>query len=218
MIDLRTVSKCFGSVWPIVGTVLRIEEGGFVAVVGPSGSGKTTLLNMAAGLLTPTQGQVVVGGVSLYEVAQNERVGFRRDNFGFVFQAFNLLPYLNVLQNVEVPLYLAGTRVRAQQDRARQLLDRVGLADKADRRPSQLSAGEQQRVAIARALANGPRVIFADEPTGNLDRDNGKMVMGHFRELSEQGTTIVLVTHDAEMASYAQRRLILSEGRLHDEG
>jgi len=218
MIELRNVSKSYGPVRPIAGLNLRIADGDFVAILGPSGSGKTTLLNTVAGLLTPTEGQVMVDDVSLYDVHQRERVAFRRNNFGFVFQAFNLLPYFTVLQNVEVPLYLVGRRARKQEQRARQLLESVRLADKADRLTGQLIAGEQQRVAIARALANSPRVIFADEPTGNLDSDNSKAVMGHMQELSEQGRTILLVTHDAVMASFARTRIVLSDGRLCDEG
>ncbi|MFV2069514.1 MAG: ABC transporter ATP-binding protein [Pirellulales bacterium] len=217
MIELRNVSKSYGPVWPIAGLNLRIEGGDFVAILGPSGSGKTTLLNTVAGLLTPTKGQVIVDDVSLYDVRQRERVAFRRENFGFVFQAFNLLPYFSVLQNVEVPLYLAGMRAREQKECARQLLESVHLSDKADRLPGQLSAGEQQRVAIARAVANSPRVIFADEPTGNLDCDNSKLVMKHMCDLSDQGKTILLVTHDADMASFARRRITLSDGRLCDE-
>jgi len=218
MIELRTVSKSYGPVRPIAGLDLEIEDGDFVAILGPSGSGKTTLLNMVAGLLTPTEGQVVVDHVSLYEVDQRQRVAFRRDNFGFVFQAFNLFAYFTVLQNVELPLYLAGRGGRGQEECARRLLEGVRLADMADRLPCELSAGEQQRVAIARALANGPRFILADEPTGNLDRDNGRVVMGQMRELSQLGKTILLVTHDAEMASFARRRITLSDGRLCDDG
>jgi len=218
MIELKNVSKFYGSVRPISGLDLRIEDGDFIAILGPSGSGKTTLLNTVAGLLTPNEGQVVVDDVSLYEVHQRERVAFRRENFGFVFQAFNLLPYFTVLQNVEVPLYLAGKDARSQKERARQLLESVRLEDKADRLPGQLSAGEQQRVAIARAVANSPGVIFADEPTGNLDSDNSRLVMGHMRELSDQGKTILLVTHDAQMASFANRQIKLLDGRLCNEG
>ena len=218
MIELRNVSKSYGSVRPIAGLDLRIADGEFVAILGPSGSGKTTLLNVVAGLLTPTEGQVVVDDVFLYDVHQHERVAFRRENFGFVFQVFNLLPYFTVLQNVELPLYLAGKRARRQEERARHLLDSVRLADKANRLPGELSTGEQQRVAVARAVANSPRVIFADEPTGNLDSDNSRLVMGHMRELSDQGKTILLVTHDAQMASFANRQIKLLDGRLCNEG
>jgi len=218
MIELRNVSKSYSTARPIADLDLRIPEGDFIAILGPSGSGKTTLLNMVAGLLTPSSGQVLVDGVSLYDVSVRDRAAFRRENCGFVFQTFNLLPYFTVLQNVEVPLYLSGKKTRWQQQLARELLESVHLADKADRFPSQLSAGEQQRVAIARALANRPRVIFADEPTGNLDRDNGRVVMRHLQELNEQGKTILLVTHDVEMASFTQRQIQLLNGRSHDEG
>lgn len=217
MIELKKVAKSYGDVWPIADVELRIGAGEFVAIVGPSGSGKTTLLNVAAGLLTPTAGEVLVDSVSLYDLRQRDRVAFRRRNFGFVFQAFNLISYLTVLQNVEVPLYLAGLDGRRQEDRARALLASVDLTDKTARFQDELSAGEQQRVAIARALANEPKVIFADEPTGNLDRENGKTVLALLRELNEKGVTILLVTHDREMASFAQRRIGLADGRLHHE-
>lgn len=217
MIELREVTKSYGDVTPIKDLNLRVEEGEFTSIVGPSGSGKTTLLNIIAGLLTPTHGEINVDGVSLYKLNQRERVAFRRENFGFVFQAFNLIPYLTTIENVEVPLYLAGMKDREQRDLASGLLERVGLIDKADRFPTQLSIGEQQRVAIARALANSPKVVFADEPTGNLDTENGKEVMSYIKELNERGVTVLLVTHDSEMADFAQRRIKLADGRYYHE-
>jgi putative ABC transport system ATP-binding protein len=167
-----------------------------------------------AGLLTPTEGQVVVDGVSLYELNQRNRVAFRRRNFGFIFQSFNLISYFTAVENVEVPLYLAGEKKKRQRYVAQELLARVGLGDKGDRFPSQLSIGEQQRVVIARTLANSPRVIFADEPTGNLDGKAGRVIMNYMKELNELGVTILLVTHDLEMANFAKRKIELADGRL----
>ncbi len=167
-----------------------------------------------AGLLSPTEGQVIVDGVSLYELTQRQRIAFRRKNFGFIFQSFNLISYLTAAENIEVPLYLAGEKRRKQRYIARELLDRVGLQDKADRFPAQLSIGEQQRVAIARTLANSPRVIFADEPTGNLDGETGGVIMCYMKELNDLGVTVLLVTHDLKMANFADRNIELTNGRL----
>ena len=214
MIEVKGVTKSYADVTPIRDMNIQIGESEFTSIVGPSGSGKTTLLNMVAGLLTPTQGEVKVDGVSLYKLSRRDRVAFRRENFGFVFQAFNLIPYFTAIENIQVPLYLARIKEKEQEQLAGELLERVGLQDKATRFPTQLSIGEQQRVAIARALANNPRIIFADEPTGNLDRKNGKEVMRYIRELNERGVTILLVTHDSEMADFAQRKIRLVDGRL----
>jgi putative ABC transport system ATP-binding protein len=217
LIELREITKSYGDITPIEDLSLKIEEGDFISIIGPSGSGKTTLLNIIAGLLTPTRGEINVDGVSLYGLNQRARVAFRRENFGFVFQAFNLIPYLTTIENVEVPLYLAGMKNREQRALASDLLERVGLIDKADRFPTQLSIGEQQRVAIARALANSPKVVFADEPTGNLDTENGMEVMRYIKELNERGVTVLLVTHDSEMAGFAQRKIKLANGRYYHE-
>jgi len=214
MIEVKEVTKSYGDITPIENVNLQIEEGEFISIIGPSGSGKTTLLNVAAGLLTPTQGEVIINGISLYKLNQRQRVVFRRKNFGFVFQAFNLISYLTAIENIEVPLYLAGIKEKKQEYLANELLERVGLKDKGNRFPAQLSTGEQQRVAIARALANNPRVIFADEPTGNLDIKTGKEVICYMKELNERGVTILLVTHDSEMANLAQKKIKLVDGRL----
>lgn len=208
------MSKSYGDVTPLKQVDCHIQSGEFVSIIGPSGSGKTTLLNVMAGLLTPTDGEVTVDGVPLYELNQRDRIAFRRRNFGFVFQSFNLIPYLTSLENVEVPLYLAGEKNGEQKHIAEDLLDIVGLKDKLARFPGQLSIGEQQRVAIARTLANNPRVIFADEPTGNLDAKAGREVMNHMKKLNELGVTIVLVTHDSAMADFADRKIEIIDGRL----
>jgi putative ABC transport system ATP-binding protein len=214
VIEVKALTKSYNGTTTLDNAHLCINGGDFVSVIGPSGSGKTTLLNIMAGLLTPTDGQVTVDGVSLYDLNQQQRSAFRRKNFGFIFQSFNLISYLTAAENIEVPLYLAGEKKKRQRYVATESLERVGLQDKANRFPSQLSIGEQQRVAVARALADGPRVIFADEPTGNLDGKAGRMIMQHMRELNELGVTILLVTHDLEMANLADRKINLIDGRL----
>lgn len=214
MIEVKTVTKSYEDIIPLQDINFCIDGGDFVSVIGPSGSGKTTLLNVMAGLLTPTEGQIIVDGVSLYELNQRSRVAFRRKNFGFIFQSFNLISYLTAVENVEVPLYLSGEKNKRQRYVAHELLARVGLEDKGGRFPSQLSIGEQQRVAIARTLANSPRIIFADEPTGNLDGKASRVIMCYMKELNELGVTILLVTHDPEMASFAEKKIELTDGRL----
>lgn len=216
MIELKEVTKSYGDVTPIKDLNLQIEWGEFISIVGPSGSGKTTLLNMIAGLSTPSHGEVVIEGVSFYGLNLRDRAAFRRENFGFVFQTFNLIPYFTALENVQVPLYLLDRDVGEEDQRilAEDLLWQVGLKDKNRRLPAQLSMGEQQRVAIARAWANEPKVIFADEPTGNLDTETSREVMSYMERLHEEGVTILLVTHDSQVADIAQRKITLAEGRL----
>jgi putative ABC transport system ATP-binding protein len=190
-----------------------IPQGAFVAIVGPSGSGKTTLLGLLAGLDTASRGQVLFDGDDLTAMDEDERARLRGEKVGFVFQSFQLISTLTAVENVQVPLELRGEDGAA--DRARELLARVGLADRLDHFPTQLSGGEQQRVAIARAFANSPRVLFADEPTGNLDSDTGGRIVELLEALNrESGSTIVLVTHDATLASRAQRIIRLSDGRV----
>jgi putative ABC transport system ATP-binding protein len=214
MIEVRQVNKTYGSLNIIKNVDLQIKEGEFVSIVGPSGSGKTTLLNIIAGLLTPDTGEVKIDGISLYKLTQRERVSFRKKNFGFVFQTFNLIPYFTVAENVKVPLYLANVDKKKQEHLTEELLKKVGLKDKGKRFPFQLSMGEQQRVAIARALANNPRVIFADEPTGNLDERTGRYIMKYMKKLNDEGVTVLLVTHNPKMASFAQRKIRLVDGKL----
>jgi putative ABC transport system ATP-binding protein len=192
---------------------LRIESGEFVSVVGPSGSGKSTLLALLAGLDDPTAGRVLLDGVDLAGLGEDDRARLRRDRIGFVFQSFQLIASLTALENVRVPLDLAGRRDGAE--RARALLDRVGLGERTDHLPVQLSGGEQQRVALARAFVHEPDILFADEPTGNLDHDAGSAILGLMRELNQDhGTTLVLVTHDTELAAAAGRTVRLRGGRL----
>ncbi len=190
-----------------------IPQGGFVAIVGPSGSGKTTLLGLLAGLDTPTRGKVILDGHDLTAMSENQRAKLRGEKVGFVFQSFQLIPTLTARENVQVPLELQG--IDGAAARADELLGRVGLAERGHHFPMQLSGGEQQRVAIARAFANSPRILFADEPTGNLDAGTGVKVFDLLESLNrESGSTIVLVTHDAVLAQRAARTIRLSDGSV----
>jgi putative ABC transport system ATP-binding protein len=214
MIKVENITKTYGNIEVLKDVSLEVESGEFISIVGPSGSGKTTLLNVVAGLLTPTEGEVIVDGVSLYKLNLKQRIAFRRKNFGFIFQTFNLLSYLTAIENVEIPLYLAGAKSADQKPVATELLDRVGLKERLSHLPSELSIGEQQRVAIARALANNASVLLADEPTGNLDTRTGEEFMRDIKRLNAEGVTILLVTHNLEMAKFANRQLRIIDGRL----
>jgi putative ABC transport system ATP-binding protein len=196
---------------------IEIKKGDFVSLVGPSGSGKSTLLLMLGGMLSPTAGRVTLDGHSLYERSADQRARLRQKYIGFVFQTFNLVPYLTAAENVQIPLFLAGTPQADQQPRAAELLHRVGLGDRMDHKPSELSVGQQQRVALARMLANDPAVILADEPTGNLDPETAAQVIRFFEEFNAEGRTIVMVTHDPRAAERAKRVIRLTEGRLVGE-
>ena len=191
----------------------EIAAGAFVAIVGPSGSGKTTLLGLLAGLDTPTTGRVILDGADLGALSEDARARLRGEKVGFVFQSFQLIPTLTALENVSVPLELRGDADAA--DRARDLLARVGLGDRATHLPAQLSGGEQQRVAVARAFANRPRILFADEPTGNLDGATGARIIELIESLNrESGSTVILVTHDASLADRTDRIIRLADGRV----
>ncbi len=195
----------------------ELAEGQAIAVVGPSGSGKTTLLGLCAGLDRPSSGEVVVCGKSLGEMNEDQRAKLRNEYVGFVFQSFQLVPTLTALENVMVPIELHGSG-NGVLDRAKELLGRVGLGDRLDHYPSQLSGGEQQRVALARAFVNQPQILFADEPTGNLDVETGKMVEDLLFELNSGfGTTLVLVTHDLELAQRCGRIIRLRGGRIEQD-
>ena len=196
---------------------LEIPRGDFVSVVGPSGSGKSTLLLTFGGMLSPAAGRVVVDGQSVYELPLEARALLRRMKIGFVFQTFNLVPYLTAMENVQMPLYLAGVGSDEQKKRAASLLERVGLGDRLDHKPSELSVGQQQRVALARMLANDPAVILADEPTGNLDPETGQRILGFLEILNQEGRTIVMVTHDRRAAQRAKRILKLVDGTVSVE-
>lgn len=193
---------------------LSIEREAFVSIVGPSGSGKTTLLGLLAGLDEPTEGRVRLDGVDIFALSEDGRAAFRSERVGFVFQTFHLLPTLTAVENVLVPLELAG-HGRGARARAERLLDRVGLAERAGHYPAQLSGGEQQRVALARAFANEPAILFADEPTGNLDAETGATIVRMLEELNrDTKTTLVMVTHDLALAERADRVIRLGGGRI----
>ena len=190
-----------------------VDQGDFVAIVGPSGSGKTTLLGLLAGLDTPTRGKVILDGHDLTTMSENERARLRGEKVGFVFQTFQLIPTLTARENIAVPLELQGND--GASERASDLLEKVGLQERGHHFPMQLSGGEQQRVALARAFANSPRILFADEPTGNLDATTGGRVFDLLTTLNrESGSTIILVTHDANLAGRASRVIRLSDGRV----
>jgi putative ABC transport system ATP-binding protein len=190
-----------------------LAQGDFVAIVGPSGSGKTTLLGLLAGLDTPTRGSVILDGADLGAMDEDARARLRGEKVGFVFQTFQLIPTLTAQENVQVPLELRGDA--GAERRARELLERVGLGDRTHHFPTQLSGGEQQRVAIARAFANAPRILFADEPTGNLDHATGSRIVELLESLNrESGSTIVLVTHDPALAAHARRTIRLMDGAV----
>lgn len=196
---------------------LGIRQGEFVAVLGPSGSGKSTLMHVLGCLDSATSGTVMLEGRDISRATPNERARIRNTRIGFVFQAFNLLPRFTVQQNVELPLTYAGVSRRVRAQRARRMIELVGLADRAQHLPQQLSGGQRQRAAIARALVNDPALIFADEPTGNLDTKTGAHILELFATLHQQGRTIVIVTHDHDIAARAERRIALRDGRIvHD--
>jgi len=210
-VEIHTLVKQYGSLRALNGVSFHIGEGEWVALMGPSGSGKTTLINILGGLDTLTSGRVVVDGVDLSRLAENQLVRYRAEKIGFVFQQFHLVPYLNALENVMLAQYFHSTTDEAEAANA---LKRVALGERLTHLPAQLSGGEQQRVAIARALINQPKLILADEPTGNLDEANEQIVIDLFRELHKSGHTILMVTHDPDIARQADRRIELAHGHL----
>jgi putative ABC transport system ATP-binding protein len=210
-VKIDSLVKDYGTLRALNGVSITIQAGEWVALMGPSGSGKTTLINILGGLDTLTSGHVIVDGVDLANLSENDLVRYRAEKVGFVFQQFHLVPYLNALENVMLAQYFHSVTDEAQ---ATEALKRVGLGNRLSHLPSQLSGGEQQRVAIARALINHPKIILADEPTGNLDEANEEIVVALFRELHSAGHTILMVTHDPEIAQQADRRIELAHGHL----
>lgn len=216
MLKVKGVSKIYKKrdqeVKAIDNVSLEIPKGDFVSIIGPSGSGKSSLLLMLGGMLSPTCGQVIIEDESLYDLSPNEIAAFRQKKIGFVFQTFNLIPYLSALQNVQIPLLLIGLNPKEQLKKAQYLLEKVGLGDRMGHKPSELSVGQQQRVALARMLANDPSIILADEPTGNLDPEMSETVIKFLIDLNKEGRTIVMVTHDMKVASQAKRSITISKG------
>ena len=196
---------------------LRIERGEFVAIVGPSGSGKSTLMNLIGCLDTPSDGQYLCDGVDVAELDAEQRAALRRDKIGFVFQGFNLLSRMSALDNVAMPLSYARVPAAKRRRRASEALTAVGLSERMHHRPSELSGGQQQRVAIARALIHRPAILMADEPTGALDSRTGQEILALFERLREEGHTIILITHDAEVAAHADRVCVMHDGRLQTD-
>lgn len=222
VLEVHAVRKTYDSeaapVRALRGVDLAMESDELIAIMGPSGCGKSTLLNLVAGLDTPTEGEIVVAGESLANKEEDDLARMRRKHIGIVFQFFNLLEGMSVLENVTLPAVIAGTRRRQAESRARDLLDLLGLADKAGNAPGVLSGGQRQRLAIARALANAPTLLLADEPTGALDSEGGMEVLELFRRLHAGGQAILLVTHDEAVAAPATRIVHMRDGRIEDDG
>jgi len=219
MIELINVVKKYRigihEVVALNGVSLSVEDGEFVAVMGPSGSGKSTLLYLIGCLDKPTSGMVLIDGLDTSKLSDRELTELRRDKIGFIFQQYYLIPTLTALENVELPMVFKGVSKEKRLRRAEDLLELVGLGKKKDRKPNELSGGEQQRVAIARALANGPSILLCDEPTGNLDTKSGRVVMDIIKRLNvEEGVTVVLVTHNPSLSDYADRVIRIRDGRI----
>ncbi len=211
LVQVEGLRKEFGKVRALAGVSFKVEEGEWIAIMGPSGSGKTTLINILGGLDTPTGGQAVVDGTDVARLNEAGLTRYRAEKIGFIFQQFHLVPYLTALENVMLAQYFHST---TDETEAREALVRVGLKDRVTHLPAQLSGGEQQRVAVARALINRPKLVLADEPTGNLDEANQETVIQLLRELHNEGHTILMVTHDPALGCLADRRIDLAHGRL----
>ena len=218
LIEIKALCKSYETggeqVHALVDVTLHIERGEFISVMGPSGSGKSTLLTILGGLNHPTQGDVLVDDISIYRLPMEKLADFRREYVGFIFQSFQLIPYLTVVENVMLPLSITDTPNQEQRRIADDLLERTGLKGKGKRLPDQLSGGEQERVAIARALANSPPLLLADEPTGNLDSKAGKEIMELFKALNDEGQTLVMVTHNPENMAFSTRTINLRDGKM----
>ena len=221
VIEIDGVTKLYKMGTEIIhalrGVSLNIHRNEYLAVMGPSGSGKSTLMNMLGCLDTPTSGRYEFNATNVATMSDDELAEIRNREIGFVFQTFNLLPRSNALHNVELPLIYAGMSPHARRERALEALDNVGLADRVHHRPNELSGGQRQRVAIARALVNDPSIILADEPTGNLDSKTGTEIMGVFERLYKAGNTIVLVTHEPDVAAFAYRTIFIRDGQVESD-
>src|SRR5262245_49862240 len=221
LIDIRDITKVYvmgqEKVHALSGVTLGVDRGEYVAIMGPSGSGKSTLMNLIGCLDTPTAGSYVLNGREVARMTDDELAAIRNQEIGFVFQTFNLLPRTNALQQVELPLVYSGLSRKDRRERAVQALDAVGLSDRMNHMPNEMSGGQRQRVAIARALINNPSILLADEPTGNLDSQTGAEIMALFDELNQRGNTIVLVTHEEDIAAHARRVVRLLDGKVRDD-
>ena len=221
LLELRNVSKVYHlggeEIRALDDVSLEIGSGEFVSIIGPSGSGKSTLMHILGCLDTPSHGTVTLDGTEVQRASARELALMRNRKIGFVFQFFNLLPKLNVVQNVELPMIYAGVSGRERRRRAEHALELVEMSHRLKNRPSQLSGGQQQRVAIARALVNDPKIVFADEPTGNLDTHTGEIILALFRKLSQEGRTIILVTHNPEIAAVTPRRIEIRNGKISEK-
>lgn len=219
ILQIKNMSRIFQvgkhKIHALKDTNITIKKGEFVAIMGPSGSGKTTLLNLLGCLDKPTSGNLILDGVDIFKLNESELSKIRRDKIGFIFQDANLMPILNAIENVELPMECNGTPKDERLKRAMYLLKLVGLEERMKQRPSQLSSGEKQRVSIARAFANKPSIILADEPTGNLDSETGSLIMELLKRLNHNiKTTIIVVTHDEKMALYAEKKMVIQDGKI----
>lgn len=220
MIDMQNIKKIYDTgkiqVEALRGVDLEIDEGDFMTVVGPSGSGKSTLMNIIGCLDKPSDGEYILNQNNIKNFNDNQLSEIRNRDIGFVFQNFNLLPYASAYENVEMPLLFAGKSGKKRRERVEYILDRVGLADRMDHKPNELSGGQKQRVAIARALVNNPKIILADEPTGNLDTKSGESIMQLFIDLWQEGNTIVMITHDPRATKYSEKAVKLVDGKIQE--
>lgn len=222
MIELKNIKKYYkmgeGNIVRALDDVsLKIDNGEFVAIIGPSGSGKSTLMNIIGCLDVATEGEYFVDGVEISKFKENQLAYLRNKKFGFIFQGFNLLPKLSAFENVELPLIYQGIKKEQRQEFSVRALEQVGMAERAKHKPTELSGGQQQRVAIARALATQPSIILADEPTGNLDSKTGEEVMQILNDLNANGTTVILITHDSDIANHAKRIIRIHDGKLTED-
>ena len=216
LIEIQAIGKDYQSGEATVEAITQmdffIDDGEFVSIMGQSGSGKSTLLSILGGLNHPTRGRILLDSLDVYKLTSEQRADLRSEYIGVIFQSFQLIPYLTVLENVKLPMAITGKKARQQDKMARDVLERVGLANKADRLPDQLSGGEQERVAIARAIVNRPPILLADEPTGSLDSKTAEEIMKLLVELNREGQTIIMVTHNPEACKYSSRTILVKDG------